>query len=341
MRGFLRQHVFSFLVIAGAVVAYLNPAPFVELAGFKMSRLIVPFIQIIMFGMGTTLGLANFVTVLKRPWPVVVGVVLQFSVMPCLGCGLAMAAGLDGEIAAGVVLIGSAAGGVASNVMAYIAGANVALSVSMTMVSTLAAPLMTPLLMRLLAGRFVEIDMLDMALSLVNMIIIPLFVSQLARAAFDRWCRKANDVIALLLPYLSMTAICIIVTICTAAAHEELRTAGLLVFAVAIVHNGLGYTLGYWGGRLFGRIVRIDESDCRTIAIEVGMQNAGMSQALALNVMKSAGAALAPAIFGVWMDFSGSLLAGWWRKRIIGRSFGAETESPANVYDTGRIKKED
>jgi len=315
MISFLRQHAFSFLVLGGAVVAYLHPGPFVEIAGFKMSRLIVPLIQVIMFGMGTTLRPDDFANVLRRPWPVAVGAVLQFSVMPLLGFCLAVVAGLDGEVAAGVVLIGSAAGGVASNVMAYIAGANVALSVSMTMVSTLAAPIMTPLLMRLLAGRFVEIDMLDMALSLVNMIIVPLAVSQLARAAFDRWCRKANDVIARLLPCLSMSAICLIITICTAAAREELRTAGLVVFAVAIVHNGLGYALGYWGARLLGRIARIDERDCRTVAIEVGMQNAGMSQALAMNVMKSAGAALAPAIFGVWMDFSGSLLANFWRKR--------------------------
>lgn len=317
MIGFLRQHAFSFLVLGGSVFAYVCPGPFTEIAGFRMSRLIVPLIQIIMFGMGTTLRPDDFANVLRRPWPVAVGAILQFSVMPLLGFCLAVIMGLDGEVAAGVVLIGSAAGGVASNVMAYIAGANVALSVSMTMVSTLAAPVMTPLLMRLLAGRFVEIDMLDMALSLVNMIIMPLAVSQLARVAFDRWCRKANDVIARLLPCLSMSAICLIVTICTAAAREELRTAGLVVFAVAIVHNGLGYALGYWGARLLGRIARIDERDCRTVAIEVGMQNAGMSQALAMNVMKSAGAALAPAIFGVWMDFSGSLLANFWRKREV------------------------
>jgi len=327
MRTFLRQHAFSFLVIAGAFASYCFPGPFVEIAGFRMSRLIVPFVQIIMFGMGTTLRPEDFVNILKRPWPVAVGVVLQFAVMPLLGCALAMAAGLDGEVAAGVVLIGSAAGGVASNVMAYIAGANVALSVSMTTVSTLAAPVMTPLLMRLLAGRFVEIDMLDMAISLVNMIVVPLVVSQLARAAFDRWCRKANDAIARVLPMVSMTAICLIVTFCTAAAREELRTAGLVVFAVAIVHNGLGYVLGYWGARLLGRFVRMDERDCRTVAIEVGMQNAGMSQALAMNVMKSVGAALAPAIFGVWMDFSGSLLAGWWRRRPSGGAIGTEGAS--------------
>ena len=324
MAAFLRQHLFSFLIVAGATVAYAFPAPFVELGGFRMSRLIVPLIQVIMFGMGTTLRVDDFVRIVRRPWPVLVGCGLQFAIMPTLGYLLCRTFGLEGDVAAGVILIGSAAGGVASNVMAYIAGANVALSVSMTTVSTLLSPVMTPLLMRVVAGRFIEIDMLDMALSLVYMIIVPLAVSQVARTAFDRWCRRANEVIARLLPFLSMSAICVILTVCVGAAHEDLRTAGLVVFAVAIVHNACGYLLGYWGARLLGRFVAMDERDCRTVAIEVGMQNAGMSQALAMNVLRSAGAAIAPAIFGVWMDFSGSLLAGWWRRKSCSDSDAGE-----------------
>lgn len=321
---FVRQHLFSFLIIACAATAFAFPAPFTEIRGFRVARLMVPLIQVIMFGMGMKLAPSDFAEIARRPWPVAVGAFLQFSVMPVLGFLIARAVGLDGDLAAGVVLVGSAAGGVASNVMAYIAGANVALSVSMTTVSTLAAPVMTPLLMRVVAGRFIEIDMLDMALSLVYMIIVPLAVSQVARTAFDRWCRRANEVIARLLPFLSMSAICVILTVCVGAAHEDLRTAGLVVFAVAIVHNACGYLLGYWGARLLGRFVAMDERDCRTVAIEVGMQNAGMSQALAMNVLRSAGAAIAPAIFGVWMDFSGSLLAGWWRRKSCSDSDAGE-----------------
>ena len=315
--NFLRRHLFSLLIIGGAVVAYSFPGPFTEIGGFRCARLIVPLIQVIMFGMGTTLSLSDFAVSLRRPWPVIVGAVLQFSVMPSLGYLLARLAGLDGDVAAGVVLIGSAAGGVASNVMAYIANANVALSVTMTTVSTLLSPLLTPLLMRLFAGRFIAVDVVGMMLSLLNMIVVPILLSQLARFCFIRWCRKAETVVARVLPCLSMTAICVIVTVCVAAAREELASAGLLIFGVAVAHNACGYALGYWGTRLLSRIAPISERDCRTVAIEVGMQNAGMSQALAMDVLKSASAALAPTIFGVWMDFSGSLLANWWNRRDV------------------------
>ena len=313
----LRKHLFSVLIVLAATTSFLFPSPFVEICGFRTSRLIVPLIQVIMFGMGTTLVPGDFVRIVRRPWPALVGCALQFLIMPTLGFLLCRAFRLEGDVAAGVVLIGSAAGGVASNVMAYVAGANVALSVSMTTVSTLLSPLMTPMLMRFFAGRFIAIDMLAMALSLVEMIILPLVASQVARLVFDHWCRGVNVAISTALPVVSMGAICTIMTVCVASAHDDLRTAGAVVFAVAVVHNSLGYALGYWSARLVGRLTGMDERDCRTVAIEVGMQNAGMSQALAMDVLKSAGAAIAPTIFGVWMDFSGTLLAGWWRRRDV------------------------
>ncbi len=315
--NFIRRHAFALSILAVSVFAYCVPDPFVQIGDFKCSRLFVPLIQIIMFGMGTTLRPTDFTNIAKRPWPVLVGAVLQFSVMPAVGLMLAIVFGLEGDVAAGVVLIGSAAGGVASNVMAYIAGANVALSVSMTTVSTLLSPVMTPLLMRLLAGRFIEIDAVAMAISLFNMIIVPLVLSQIARFAFDRWLKGVNRAIDRVLPYVSMLAICIIMAFCVAPAKEQLRSAGLIIFCAAVLHNAIGYLCGYWGARLLGRVFAIDERDCRTVAIEVGMQNAGMSQALAMDVLKSAGAALAPAIFGVWMDFSGSVLANWWGRRRV------------------------
>ena len=317
MRRFFQRHGFSLAILAVCTAAYLRPGFFLEVAGHSTAVLISPLIQLIMFGMGTTLRKADFLNVVRRPLPVALGVVLQFSVMPLTGFGLACAFGLDGDVAAGVVLIGSAAGGVASNVIAYIAGANVALSVSMTAVSTLLSPLLTPLLMRGLAGRFIPIDAGAMALSLVKMIVLPLVASQIARWAFDRWCRRVNVVIDRVLPYVSIAAICVIMSVCVSQAHEILWTAGAVVFVIAVLHNSTGYLLGYWGARLAGRFCAVDERDCRTVAIEVGMQNAGMSQALAVDVLKCAGAALAPAIFGVWMDFSGSILANWWRRRPV------------------------
>lgn len=317
MKTFVRQHFFSLAIICVSALAYCVPGPFVRIGAFRCARLIVPLIQVIMFGMGTTLRLSDFTAIAKRPWPVLLGAVLQFSVMPVVGLFLAFAFRLEGDVAAGVVLIGSAAGGVASNVMAYIAGANVALSVTMTTVSTLLAPFLTPLLMRLLAGRFIEIDVAEMALSLFYMIVVPLLASQVVRLAFDSWLKGANRAIDRMLPFVSMGAICMIMMFCVAAAKEDLKRAGAVVVCVAILHNGIGYLLGYWGARLLGRFLALDARDCRTVAIEVGMQNAGMSQALAMDVLKSAGAAIAPTIFGVWMDFSGSILANWWRRRNL------------------------
>jgi BASS family bile acid:Na+ symporter len=140
----------------------------------------VPLIQIIMFGMGTTLSVADFTRVLAMPWPVVVGIVLQYAVMPFVGFGLATLFGFEPEIAAGVVLIGSAPGGVASNVINYLARCNVALSVTMTAISTLISPVMTPLMMKLLAGQYITVSFVKMMIDICNMIIVPIVAGLVA-----------------------------------------------------------------------------------------------------------------------------------------------------------------
>jgi BASS family bile acid:Na+ symporter len=346
------------------------PGAFGTWFGTDLKVLIVPLIQVIMFGMGTTLSLADFGRVLAMPWPVLVGFALQFSVMPCVGFTLATAFGFEPEIAAGVVLIGSAPGGVASNVMTYLARANVALSVTMTACSTLASPLMTPLGMKLLAGRYVEVSFWGMMVDICNMIVVPIFAGLLAnRVLYGRqpllrrgsvlaglgiltlaaalavgWLGAgylgalrgglvvgflmfgvvvaAKLVVDILLhgpanwmdkalPVVSMSGICFIIGIITARSAEDLRAVGLALVGAAMLHNGLGYLLGYWGARL----CRLTERDCRTVAIEVGMQNGGMASALAMNTLQSVKAALAPAIFGPWMNVSASVLATWWRRR--------------------------
>jgi BASS family bile acid:Na+ symporter len=108
-----------------------------------------------------------------------------------------------------------------------------------------------------------------------------------------------------------MGAICIVIAIITALSRDKLLQVGLALIAAVAIHNGAGYLLGYWGSRLAG----LREVDCRTVAIEVGLQNAGMASGLAISVLKSAEAGLAPAIFGPWMNVSGSILASWWRAR--------------------------
>ena len=170
--GLLRSQSFGIAILACAAVSFAFPAAFTSWGGVKLTKLVTPAIQVIMFGMGTTLTFADFVRVVKCPWTVATGVFLQFLVMPLVGFALALAFGFSDELAAGCVLIGSVAGGTASNVIAYLARANVALSVTMTCCSTLLSPVATPLLMKVLAGRFVEIDARAMMLSILMIVIV-------------------------------------------------------------------------------------------------------------------------------------------------------------------------
>ncbi len=302
----LRSIAFTVWVVVSVALAMIYPGLFQSWFGYDLKGLIVPLIQIIMFGMGTTLSLADFARVARMPWPIAVGMVLQFTIMPLGGYLIATGFGFPAEIAAGVVLIGSCPGGVASNVMTYLARGNVPLSVTMTACSTLMAPVMTPLMMRLLAGQMVPVDFMEMLLGILNMILLPIVAGLVVNRLFSAgaWIHRA-------LPVVSMAGICLILAIITARAYEELSAVGVSLLAAAVLHNLTGYTLGYWGARLG----RLPEADCRTVAIEVGMQNGGMSAGLAMNVLHNAKTALAAVVFGPWMNVSGSLLATWWRRK--------------------------
>ena len=300
---------FTLSVVIAVVLAMIWPGLFSSWGSFQTKVLIVPLIQLIMFGMGTTLSLGDFTRVLKMPWPVLVGIVLQFGVMPFVGWSLATAFGFPPLIAAGVVLVGSCPGGVASNVITFLAGGNVALSVTMTACSTLMSPLMTPLMMKLLAGQFVPVDFWQMMISIVKMILLPIALGLIVNRLLHgraQWIKKS-------LPFVSMAGIAIIIAIITSLNRDTLLDVALALIVVVAVHNAVGYLLGYWGARL----VRLGEREARTVAIEVGLQNGGMATGLAMDVLKSAQAGLAPAIFGPWMNASGSVLASYWRRRPV------------------------
>ncbi|MBL8219283.1 MAG: bile acid:sodium symporter family protein, partial [Bryobacterales bacterium] len=228
--------------------------------------------------------------------------------MPLAGFVIASLFGFEGAVAAGVILIGSSPGGVASNVITYLARGNVALSVTMTACSTMAAPIMTPLAMKLLAGQYVPIPFMDMMVSIFQMIIIPVVAGLIANKLLHGRAKWIDD----LMPIVSMAGICFIIAIITASSRDKLLEVGLALILAAMLHNTTGYLLGYWGARGAG----LNETDSRTVAIEVGLQNGGMASGLAMNVLHSSDAALAPAIFGPWMNISGSALASWWRKRL-------------------------
>ena len=161
---------FTVLIFAAVSLSMYYPQSFVQVGDFQLKKLIVPLLQVIMFGMGTAMSFNDFYGVIKMPKGVFVGLICQFSIMPVLGFTLATAFDFPAEIAAGVVLIGSSPSGLASNVMAYLAKANIALSVTLTAVATLIAPFMTPILMKYLAGSFVPIDFVSMMISIVKIV---------------------------------------------------------------------------------------------------------------------------------------------------------------------------
>lgn len=308
-----RGLAFSLWVGAFVVAAMFYPEAFRRWGDFELKTLIVPLIQLIMFGMGTMLSLGDFARVMRMPRAVLIGIALQFGVMPLSGAALAAMFGFRGEIAAGVVLIGSCPGGVASNVMTYLSRGNVALSVTMTACSTLVSPLLTPLMMRLLAGQYIEIDFLQMMVTILQIIIVPIAAGLVANTLLRRFGLR-GPWLDRLLSLIAMAGICYIIAIITALSRDQLLAVGLALIAAAVLHNAAGYVLGYLGARLAG----LDESSRRTVAIEVGLQNGGMASGLAINVLGSSDAALASAVFGPWMNISGSLLASWWRGRPIG-----------------------
>ena len=298
---------FTILIFAAVALAMFYPQLFIQIGDFKLKLLIVPLLQIIMFGMGTSMSIQDFKGVIKMPKGVLIGLICQFTIMPVLGFSIAQLFGFSSEFAAGIVLIGCSPSGLASNVMVFLAKANLALSITLTAISTLLAPFITPLLMELLAGEFIPIDIYQMMLSIVKMVILPI----IAGLIFNRLFHGKFPWLDILLPKISMGAIALIIVIIVAAGRDNLLDIGLLLVAAAIIHNTTGYFFGYWGCRLF----KLKENDCRTIALEVGMQNGGLASGIALELGKVSTVGLAPAIFGPWMNISGSALASWWRDR--------------------------
>ncbi len=301
----LKGFSFTLLIFAAVAASLFYPQLFLEIGSFKLNKLIVPLLIIIMFGMGTSIGVKDFVGVVKMPKGVLVGLIAQFTIMPFIGFGLAKLSGLPPEIAAGVILVGCSPGGLASNVMAYISGANLALSLTLTAVSTSLSPLLTPFFMQLLANELVPIDFLAMFWSIIKIVILPILAGLLfnhfAHGKFT-WLDKA-------MPKVSMAGIAIIITIITASGRDSLLSIGLVLIGVVIAHNFSGYLLGYYGGKLVG----LDEKSSRTIAFEVGMQNAGLASGIALEMGRLATMGLAPAVFGPFMNISGSSLATIWQ----------------------------
>lgn len=304
-----RGIAFSLLIFAAVTFAMCFPAPLVSWGGFNLSGLITPLLQIIMFGMGTTMSAADFAGVVRAPKAVGVGLLCQFTIMPFVALALTVGFGLEAEIAAGVILIGAAPSGLASNVMCYIARANVALSVTLTTCATLLAPFITPFYMQWLAGQYIPIDTWGMMWSIIKITILPI----VAGLVFNHFLHGKTAWLDRLMPQFSMLGIVLILMIMTAGGRDNLLDIGMLLIGVSLLHNFAGYVLGYWSCRA----LRFDERSCRTIAFEVGLQNAGLATGLAQTMGKMATVGLAPTVFGSIMNITGATLATFWRERPL------------------------
>ncbi|WP_459618064.1 bile acid:sodium symporter family protein [Bordetella sp. 2513F-2] len=293
-------NTFALWVLLFAVLAYLAPPQFKWLGAY-----IVPLLGIIMFGMGLTLSKDDFREVLRRPRIVAIGVAGQFVIMPALAWLLAKLLALPPEIAVGVILVGCCPGGTASNVMAYLARGDVALSVAITSVATLLAPVVTPALIYLLASQWIEVSASAMFWSIVQVVILPIALGVLAQYLMGQRIRVFVEA----LPLVSVVAIVAIVAAVVAGNQPRIATTGLQIFAVVVLHNGLGLVLGY----LLAKACRLPVSQRKTLSIEVGMQNSGLGVALA-TAHFSPLAAVPSAIFSVWHNISGPLAATLFRR---------------------------
>lgn len=293
-----------------------NMAVFVVLIGFIGAlwpwtmKWAAPYVGwllgIVMFGMGMTLSVEDFKTVFKRPWEVLIGVFAQFLIMPFVAWGLVRIFSLPPELAIGVILVGTCPGGTASNVISYLAKGDVALSVSMTMATTLLAPIVTPALTWLLAGAWIHVSFLSMMISIAQMVLVPVLLGIGVNHFFARGVEKVLPA----MPVVSVVTIVILVGCVVSLSAARLFDVGLLMAAIVILHNVFGLALGYIMAKLF----RLDSRKSRTVAIEVGMQNSGMAASLAVLYFNPA-AAIPGAIFSVWHNISGSLIANYFSRR--------------------------
>lgn len=286
-----------------SIVAYLQPELFVA---YKSA--IVPLLVVIMFGMGMTLTTDDFKQVLQQPKVIGLGVALQYLVMPLAAWLVSVLLQLPTELLIGMVLVGSSAGGTASNVICYLAKGNVALSISLTLCSTLLAIVAMPALTLLYAGQSVPVPALNMLLSILKIVLIPVLLG----VTLNTLLRKQLARITPVFPFISTLAIILIIAIIVALNQTRIANMGLLILLAIAIHNAIGLLSGYTIARKLG----YDSITSRTLAIEVGMQNSGLSVALALKYFGPA-AALPGALFSIWHNLSGSLLAAWWRRAVI------------------------
>ena len=294
----LLTRLFPLWAVILSAIAFFFPDLFANL-----KPAIVPLLAVVMFCMGMTLKWSDFKETVKSPKIILIGVLLQYFVMPLSAFFISKAFGLSPEYIAGMVLVGSSAGGTASNVICYLAKGNVALSITLTMASTLIAVFAMPALSLLYLHEIVHVPFLKMLFSILQMVLIPVLVGTTLNTFLGNRITKIGPVF----PFFSTIAIVVIIAIIIGLNQTKLREIGLIIVCAVMLHNLCGLLIGFWLPKLLG----YDNRTCRTLSIEVGMQNSGLSVALAVKHF-SVMAAIPGAIFSIWHNLSGSFLAGYW-----------------------------
>ena len=293
----------AFIVLAVAALALFVPSSSLWIDTSWVNYLLM----IVMFGMGLTMKPSDFALVFKRPKDILLGCAAQFVIMPLLAFGLSRLFQLDPALTAGVVLVGTCPGGTSSNVITYLSKGDVPLSIGMTSVNTLLAPLLTPALTYLFLQTTVNVDVWSMFLSIIQVILLPIVVGFIINRFLGKYTEKAVKV----LPMVSTIAICMIVATVVSHNAEKIYTCGALVLVVVILHNLLGYLCGFG----LGKLLRLKPSKVKALSIEIGMQNSGLATSLASSSFSQLAMATVPgAIFSVWHNISGAILAGIYRR---------------------------
>lgn len=292
---------FLLWMFIAAIIGFIFPTQLATIGQF------VPWLLgIVMLGMGMTIKPSDFKLVFKEPRSVIIGVILQFTIMPILAYTIAKIFHLPAELAIGVILVGCCPGGTSSNVMSYLANANVALSVAITSVSTLLAPFVTPALIYLFAHEWLHVSFLSMLWSVIQVVLLPIIIGFILQLASKKVTREATKI----LPIISVVAISLILAAVVGGSKSQILKTGLLIFIVVILHNAVGYLLGY----VLAHVFKLDRRDKKAVSIEVGMQNSGLAVSLA-TVHFNPLAAAPGAVFSFVHNISGPILAKYWSKR--------------------------
>lgn len=315
---------FIVMVLLMVVAAMALPQLFIAMGKLRVfnQSLVTVGLGLIMFVMGLTLNEKDFKVIVTRPKDVFVGCLAQFTVMPFTAYLLARTFKLPPELAVGLVLLGTCPGGTASNVMTYLAKGDVALSIGMTTVSTLAAPLLTPALTYLLAGQWVEINMLAMLLDIVKVVIVPIFLGMAVHKLFGEKVHKVSNILVII-PILSILTI---MGLCVAPNKANLINSGAMLIMAVCLHNWFGFLLGW----VIGQFTGMNEAKKKALSIEVGLQNSGLAVGLSAQFGNPL-CALPAAVATVVHQVSGSMLANLFSGNLSLRAFSRKTKAAVKI----------